>query len=172
MATPQEVEDPVARLEEVWRSRRGLVHIQMSFTRAKELAHRIFDDADVPRPFVKCIPANNHSRGFAMPKHEIFIPELPYAGALIEVCAELILGVLEPHQSENRVADTRISATAWRWRIVTWIGLPMPMPVVRSMSRWAKFTRRGQPSNPAIRFTKLQSATDAACSDGMASQNR
>ncbi|UXN58239.1 hypothetical protein [Phyllobacterium zundukense] len=106
MATPQEMEDPAARLEEVWRSRRGLVHNQMSFTRAKDLAHRIFDDAGVPRPFVKCIPANNHARGFATAKHEIFIPELPYAGALIEVCAELILGVLDPHLSENRVMGT------------------------------------------------------------------
>ncbi|MBB3147279.1 hypothetical protein FHS21_003695 [Phyllobacterium trifolii] len=104
--TPQEMEDLAARLEEIWRNRRGLVHNQISFTRAKDLAHRIFDDADVPRPFVKCIPANKHPRGFATAKHEIFIPELPYAGALIEVCAELLLGVLDPSLSSSRVSNT------------------------------------------------------------------
>ncbi|MHC1548766.1 hypothetical protein [Phyllobacterium sp. K27] len=85
--------DLVVQIASAWQDRAGLVRRQISFARAKELIHRIFDDAGVPRPFVKCIPANYRMQGFATSEHEIFISELPSNATLIEACAQLLLGL-------------------------------------------------------------------------------
>ncbi|UXN58699.1 hypothetical protein [Phyllobacterium zundukense] len=48
---------------------------QMLFSQGKSLAHQIFDDADIARPFVKCLPAHHRTLGFATQEHEIFLQE-------------------------------------------------------------------------------------------------
>ncbi|MHC1550292.1 hypothetical protein [Phyllobacterium sp. K27] len=85
--------DLVVELVSTWQDRTGPVRRQISFVRAKELIYPIFDDVGVPRPFVKCTPANNHMQGFVTAEHEIFISELPRNATVIEACAQLLLGL-------------------------------------------------------------------------------
>lgn len=53
-------------------------HIQdnrqaLSFSRGKQLAHRVFDEVGLPRPYVKCMPLHDRDMGYATAEWEIFI---------------------------------------------------------------------------------------------------
>jgi len=43
---------------------------QMSFSQGKALVHQIFDDVEIARPFVKCLPTHHRTWGFATEEHE------------------------------------------------------------------------------------------------------
>ncbi|MHC1551234.1 hypothetical protein [Phyllobacterium sp. K27] len=100
--------DLVVELVSAWRDRIGLIRRQISFARAKELIYRIFDDVGVPRPFVKCTPANNQMQGFVTAEHEIFIPELPSNATVVEACAELLLGLSDSIPVQQNISQNSL----------------------------------------------------------------
>jgi hypothetical protein len=65
---------------------------KISFSQGKALVHQVFDDAEVARPFVKCLPAYHRTLGFATQEHEIFLQDLTWDDTVVQCAAELLLG--------------------------------------------------------------------------------
>ncbi|ATU95446.1 hypothetical protein [Phyllobacterium zundukense] len=65
---------------------------KIPFSQGKALVHQIFDDAEVARPFVKCLPAHHRTLGFATQEHEIFLQDTTWDDTVIQCAAELLLG--------------------------------------------------------------------------------
>ena len=84
-----------------------LTHIKpvrgkLSFSQGKALVHQIFDDAEVARPFVKCLPANHSTRGFPTQEHEIFLQDETWDDTVVHCAAELLLGPIDSQTFSNR----------------------------------------------------------------------
>ncbi|PSH68040.1 hypothetical protein CU102_15875 [Phyllobacterium brassicacearum] len=84
-----------------------LAHIEpirrkMSFSQGKALVHQIFDDAEVARPFVKCLPTNHSTRGFPTQEHEIFLQDETWDDTVVHCAAELLLGPIDSQTFSNR----------------------------------------------------------------------
>lgn len=98
--------DEIAVLAQVVHAAR-LVHIkpvrrQMSFSQGKALVHQIFDDAEVARPFVKCLPAHHRTHGFATQEHEIFLQDTTWDDIVIQCASELLLGPVDNQAISNK----------------------------------------------------------------------
>jgi hypothetical protein len=83
-----------------------LAHIKpirrkMSFSQGKALVHQIFDDAEVARPFVKCLPTHHRTRGFATQEHEIFLQDTTWDDTVIQTASELLLGPVDTQTISN-----------------------------------------------------------------------
>ncbi len=74
---------------------------QMSFSQGKALVHQIFDDAEVARPFVKCLPAHHRTRGFTTQEHEIFLQDTTWDDTVIQCASELLLGSVNTQTISN-----------------------------------------------------------------------
>jgi hypothetical protein len=79
-------------LNAAWLAHIKPIRRQMSFSQGKALVHQIFDDAEIARPFVKCLPAHHRTFGFATQEHEIFLQEVTWDDIVIQCAAELLLG--------------------------------------------------------------------------------
>lgn len=90
-----DIDSTAAALTEAWYSHLQPVRTELSFSRAKALLHRIFDDVDVPRPFVKCMPIGDASYGFATEEHEVFLREQSFDDTVIRSASQLLLGPAE-----------------------------------------------------------------------------
>ncbi|WP_133123930.1 hypothetical protein [Phyllobacterium zundukense] len=75
-----------------WLAHIKQIRRQLSFSKGKALLHQIFDDAEVARPFVKCLPAHHRTLGFATQEHEIFLQDVTWDDIVIQCAAELLLG--------------------------------------------------------------------------------
>lgn len=90
-----DIDFTAAALTEAWDTHLRPVRSELPFTRAKSLLHRIFDAADVPRPFVKCMPIGDASFGFATEEHEVFLREHTFDDTVIRSASQLLLGPVE-----------------------------------------------------------------------------
>lgn len=88
-------------LNAAWLAHIKPIRRQMSFSQAKSLAHQIFDDAEVARPFVKCLPAHHRTLGFATQEHEIFLQDTTWDDIVVQCAAELLLGPADNEALKN-----------------------------------------------------------------------
>jgi hypothetical protein len=79
-------------LHAAWLAHIKPMRTRMSFSQGKALVHQVFDDAEVSRPFVKCLPAYHRTLGFATQEHEIFLQDLTWDDTVIQCAADLLLG--------------------------------------------------------------------------------
>lgn len=84
-----------------------LAHIKpirktLSFSQGKALVHQIFDDAEVARPFVKCLPTHDSTRGYATQEHEIFLQDTTWDDTVIQTASELLLGPADVQTISNK----------------------------------------------------------------------
>lgn len=85
-----------------WIAHIKLLRKQISFSQGKALIHRIFDDAKIARPFVKCLPTHHRTQGFATQEHEIFLQDTTWDDTVIQCASELLLGPADNQAISNK----------------------------------------------------------------------
>jgi hypothetical protein len=85
-----------------WLAHIKLIRRKMSFSQGKALVHQIFDDAEVARPFVKCLPTHHRTHGFATQEHEIFLQDTTWDDIVIQCASELLLGPVDNQAISNK----------------------------------------------------------------------
>jgi hypothetical protein len=89
-------------LDAAWLAHTKPIRRKMSFSQGKALVHQIFDDAEVARPFVKCLPPHHRTVGFATKEHEIFLQDTTWDDTVIQCAANLLLGPVDNQAISNK----------------------------------------------------------------------
>lgn len=88
--------------DSAWLAHIKPIRRKISFSQGKALVHQIFDDAEVARPFVKCLPAHHRTSGFATQEHEIFLQDTTWDDTVVKCASELLLGPVDPQPANDK----------------------------------------------------------------------